>query len=429
MHSVSSSPCADGAWSIDQALAVAFLEHVPDNIYFKDRESRFIAVSRSQLRVFNLTRLDQIIGKTDFDFFDDAHARPAYEDEQRVIRTGEPLLGKLEKETWPDGRVTWVITHKLPLRNALGEIIGTFGISKDVTEARRTEEALEAARKELMDASRLAGMAEVATGVLHNVGNVLNSLNVSATVLANGLRESKVESLEKLAALLGGQGEQIGSFLRDDPRGRRVPELLGALARHFAEERQRMLAELRSLQEGIDHVKDIVSMQQAYATMVSVSEALDASGLMEDGVRMNAAALVRHDVQVVRDYRPSPLVQVEKGRVLQILVNLIRNAKYACDEGAPPEKVITLRVIPHETTVDLVVEDNGIGIPPENLTQIFRHGFTTRSNGHGFGLHSSALAAREMHGTLTVHSDGRGRGARFTLSLPKAQPAAAGVAA
>src|SRR5690606_33147078 len=139
--------------------------------------------------------------------------------------------------------------------------------------------------------------------------------------------------------------------------------------------------------------------------------------------RMNAAALMRHDVEVVRGYHNTPLVQVEKARVLQILVNLIRTAKYACDDGAPPAKRITLRVIPRETTVDLVVEDHGIGIPPENLTQIFRHGFTTRSNGHGFGLHSSALAAREMHGTLTVHSDGTGRGARFTLSLPKAEVA------
>ena len=423
MQSQSSSTAPDGAWSIDQALAVAFLEYVPDNIYFKDRESRFIACSRSQLRVFNLSRMEDIIGKTDFDFFDEAHARPALEDEQKVIRTGEPMLGKLEKETWPDGRVTWVITDKLPLRNAQGEIVGTFGISRDVTEARRTEEALENARKELMDASRLAGMAEVATGVLHNVGNVLNSLNVSATVLANAVRESKVESLQKVAGMLTEHKDDLGAFLTQDPRGRRVPELLTALSRHFEQERERMLAELKSLQEGIDHVKDIVSMQQAYATMISVSEALDPASLMEDGVRMNAAALMRHDVEVVRDYHNAPLVQVEKGRVLQILVNLIRNAKYACDEGAPPAKRITLRVIPQETTVDLVVEDNGIGIPPENLTQIFRHGFTTRSNGHGFGLHSSALAAREMHGTLTVHSDGTGRGAPFTLSLPKAEMA------
>ncbi len=429
MSSPAFNTSAPTAWSIDQALAVAFLENVPDNVYFKDRESRFIAVSRSQLKVFGLSRVDEIVGRTDFDFFDEAHARQARADEKRILETGEPLLGKLEKETWPDGRVTWVITHKLPLRDESGTIIGTFGISKDVTEARQTEEALETARKELIDASRLAGMAEVATGVLHNVGNVLNSLNVSATVIGTTLREWKVDSLEKLSSLLNAQGENLGAFLTQDPRGRRVPELVTALAQHFAEERSRLLKELHALQEGIDHVKDIVAMQQAYATIVSVSEALDGADLMEDAVRMNSAALTRHDVRVVRDYREAPLVQVEKGRVLQILVNLIRNAKYACDDGAPAEKQITLRVVPNGDQVDLVVEDNGVGIPQENLTRIFQHGFTTRANGHGFGLHSSAIAAREMRGSLTVHSDGAGRGARFTLSVPKAEVGVASVAA
>ena len=413
-------PAACDAWSIDQALAVSFLANVPDNVYFKDRESRFIAFSQSQLRVFGLSRPEDLLGKTDFDFFDDVHARRAFEDEQQVIRTGEPIIGQLEKETWPDGRVTWVITHKLPLRDAKGAIIGTFGISRDVTEARRTEEALETARKELMDASRIAGMAEVATGVLHNVGNVLNSLNVSATVIANGLRETKVESLEKLSTMLHEQGPNLGSFLAEDPRGRRVPELVTTLAIHFAQERARLLEELETLQSGIDHVKDIVAMQQAYATTINVAEALEARALMEDAIRMNSAALMRHDVNVVREYQPAPPVQVEKGRVLQILVNLIRNAKYACDEGAPAEKRITLRVVPHEETVDLIVQDNGIGISEENLSQIFRHGFTTRAHGHGFGLHSSALAAREMRGTLSAHSDGPGRGAIFTLTLPRA---------
>jgi PAS domain S-box-containing protein len=417
------------SWSIDQALAISFLQNVPDNVYFKDRESRFLAVSQAQLRWFGLTRIEDLVGKTDFDFFDSSHARPAYEDEQRVIATGEPILDKLEKETWPDGRTTWCLTHKLPLRDADGNIVGTFGISRDVTQIRQTEEALETARKELMDASRIAGMAEVATGVLHNVGNVLNSLNVSATVLGNSLRQSKVESLKKVADLLREQGPRVGAFLTEDPKGRRLPDLLASLASHFAEEREHMLQELRALQQGLDHVKDIVAMQQAYATMVSVAEALDAAGLMEDAVRMNTAALSRHDVTVVRDYHPAPAVLVEKGRVLQILVNLIRNAKYACDEAAPTVKQIMLRVVPQDETVDLIVEDNGIGIPAENLTQIFRHGFTTRPDGHGFGLHSSALAASEMNGTLKVHSEGVGKGARFTLSLPRADRQASSTAA
>lgn len=184
-------------------------------------------------------------------------------------------------------------------------------------------------------------------------------------------------------------------------------------------------------------------MQQAYATMVGVIEPLDPVRLMEDAVRMNAGALVRHDVAVERLFQPVPPILAEKAKVLQILVNLIRNAKYACDEAHSAHKAITLRVelAPASDApppraaegvsapaplaqpgkhVRLVVQDNGIGIPHENLERIFQHGFTTRLGGHGFGLHSSVAVAQEMHGTLTVHSDGVGHGATFILELPVA---------
>ncbi len=160
-------------------------------------------------------------------------------------------------------------------------------------------------------------------------------------------------------------------------------------------------------------------MQQAYATVVGVFEPLEAASLLEDAVRMNKAALARHDIRVEREFAAVPPVYAERGKVLQILVNLVSNAKYACDNGSRPEKVITLRVSSGTPgLVHFVVQDNGVGIPAENLTRIFQHGFTTKATGHGFGLHSSALAAREMKGTLTVASDGPGTGATFVLELP-----------
>jgi PAS domain S-box-containing protein len=408
---------------LDRVLVSAFLDHVPDCVYFKDRESRFLAVSQSMVRYFGGATRRQIIGRTDFDFFAPSHARPAYDDEQRIMRTGRAMIGRIERETWPDGRVTWVRSSKLPLRDDHGEIIGTFGISKDITQTREMELALEQAHKDVVDASRLAGMAEVATGVLHNVGNVLNSLNVSASVIAAGLRQSKAESIGKLAALLREHQADLGRFLSEDPKGRRVPEFLGSLARHAIEERMRLIQEVASLQKNIDHIKEIVSMQQAYATMVSVIEPLDAAQVMEDALRMNAGALQRHGVRVERDFQFAPAVLGEKAKVLQILVNLIRNAKYACDEGGAADRRVMLRVRPDGDRVHLVVEDNGVGIPEENLTRIFRHGFTTRKDGHGFGLHSAANAAREMKGALNVHSAGSGQGATFTLLLPVAPPA------
>ena len=407
---------------LDRALVAAFLENIPDKVFFKDRASRFIAVSRSIARNFHGATAAQIIGRTDFDFFSPVHARPAYDDEQRIIRTGQPILNKVEKETWPDGHVTWSQTSKMPLRDAGGEIVGTFGLSKDITATREMELELETAHQALVATSRLAGMAEIATGVLHNVGNVLNSLNVSASVIDSSLRQSKAESLAKLAALLREHQADLGGFLVDDVKGRRVPELLDSLTRHARDERDHLAREIASLQKNIDHIKEIVFLQQDYAAMRGVLEPLEATTLMEDSLRMNAGALLRHEVDVAREFQTVPALLGERAKILQILVNLIRNAKYACDETGLPGKLVTLRIAPAATSgrVHLIVADNGVGIPAENLTRIFRHGFTTRAHGHGFGLHSAANAAKEMKGSLTVQSAGSGQGATFTLELPAA---------
>ena len=409
-----------------RALITAFLENTPDFVHFKDRACRFIAVSKSKLRRNGLERLEDILGKTDFDFFAAKNAQRSMDDELEVMRTGEPMVSKLEQVHWADGRETWSLINKMPLRDERGEIIGTFGITRDVTRTKLLEATLEKKNKELMDTSRVAGKAEVATGVLHNVGNVLNSLNVSASVIASGLRQSKTDSLGKLCQLLREHSLDFSSFLTADPKGRKVPDFIASLAQHFAGERDRLLAELESLQKNVDHIKEIVSMQQSYAIMVGTVETLDAATLMEDAIRMNSTALVRHEVQVHRNYQEVPPIIAEKGKVLQILVNLIRNSKYACDESGRPDKLMTFHVTPGESGyVRLIVQDNGVGILPENLSKIFKHGFTTKATGHGFGVHSSAIAAKEMKGFLTVHSEGLGQGAIFTLELPAAGKTAA----
>jgi PAS domain S-box-containing protein len=425
MKAMLANPVFERTSLVDRALVSAFLEQVPDYVYFKDRESRFISVSKSLVRYFGRSDAAEVIGRTNADFFPSEYAARTLEVEQRILRTGEPLLGKLESEARVDGTLAWVISNKLPLRDDTGAIVGTFGLSKDVTKTRQMEDDLEAAHKELVDASRTAGMAEVATGVLHNVGNVLNSLNVSASVIATGLRNSKADSLARLGGLLREHQNDLAAFLSRDSKGKRVPEFLASLASHAVEERERLLQEVNGLQKNIDHIKEIVSMQQAYATMVGVVEPLDAAALMEDSLRMNAVALIRHDVRATREFQVVPPILGEKAKVLQILVNLIRNAKYACDEAGVSEKLITLRIQPSATAgrVQLAVEDNGVGIPAENLTRIFRHGFTTRPTGHGFGLHSAANAAREMKGSLMARSAGHGRGATFTLELPVASAA------
>ncbi|MCU0784145.1 MAG: PAS domain-containing protein [Verrucomicrobia bacterium] len=407
----------------ERSLLQALLENCPDCIYFKDAQSRFIRCSRSMLNLFHVESNDQVLGKTDFDFFAQEHARQAFEDEQRIIRTGNPVINLLEKETWPDGHETWASTSKMLLRDAEGGIIGTFGISRDVTAHKRSEAALEALHKELLTTSRQAGMAEVATGVLHNVGNVLNSVSVSATLVSDRLKQSKVANLCRATTMLREQNGRLVDFLTTDPKGKLLPDYLATLGDQLAGEQTGLIAEMTSVGQHIEHIKEIVAMQQTYAKVSGAYENLPAPGLVEDALRMNSAAFERHRIQVVREFdEKTPQVCVDRHKVLQILINLLRNAKYAMDAQNTSDKRLVIQVGQTPAgRVKVTVSDNGIGIAPDSLIRIFNHGFTTKKDGHGFGLHSGANAAKEMGGCLTAHSDGPGQGATFTLELPAAR--------
>jgi len=271
---------------------------------------------------------------------------------------------------------------------------------------------------ELVEVSRQAGMAEVATSVLHNVGNVLNSVNVSATLVADRVKKSKVASLPKVIQMLNEHSSDLGSFLVQDPKGNQIPGYLGRLSENLISEQSTVVQELDSLQQNLEHIKDIVARQQGYAKVSGVVETVKAIDLVEDALLMNSEPLRQGGVHVIRDYADVDSVETEKHKVLQILVNLIRNAEHACRESGQKLKTLTLTIVPIDKGIRIAVTDNGIGIAEENLTRIFNHGFTTRKDGHGFGLHSGALTAKELGGALTVHSDGPDKGATFTLELP-----------
>jgi signal transduction histidine kinase len=288
-------------------------------------------------------------------------------------------------------------------------------------EQARTE--LAQAQRSLMLASREAGMAEVATGVLHNVGNVLNSVNVSATLLHDQARTSEIHALLKAADLLQQKNGDVGAFLTSDPRGKLIPGFIVQIAGQLQAEQANTLRELEQLTRNIDHIKAIVSMQQSYARVAGVVETVVLSSLVEDALQINSSALTRRGVTILRHFAPLPPLMVDKQKVLQILINLIGNAQYALDQCSQAEKRITLTLAPADSEHILIrVRDNGQGISPQNLTRIFSHGFTTRPDGHGFGLHLGALNAREMGGTLSAASEGAGCGATFDLILPLQPP-------
>lgn len=306
-----------------------------------------------------------------------------------------------------------------------GQTLGAVAVIQDTTERKRSDLELERIHKELMTASRQAGMAEVATNVLHNVGNILNSVNISASLLAERVKQSKAPGVTRIAALLQEQGERLGEFVTLHERGKRIPQYLATLGEQLATDQRMTLQELASLRENLEHIKDTVAMQQSYAKLCGVTETVEVAELVEDSLRLNAGAFARHGVTLRREFNDVPPITVDKHKVLQILVNLVRNAKYACDESGRTDKLLTLRIGAAANGVRIAVVDNGVGIPAENMDRLFRHGFTTRKSGHGFGLHSGALAAQDLGGTLRAESDGPGRGAAFILELPLVPPDAA----
>ncbi|MGH2420155.1 sensor histidine kinase [Pseudomonas sp. C 49-2] len=283
---------------------------------------------------------------------------------------------------------------------------------------RRTQQ-LKDAQSELLDSARQAGMAEIATNVLHNVGNVLNSVNTSADLVTRKLRSSKALGLGRAMQLINERQGDLGTFFTEDEKGKLLPGYLNQLVDAIALEQQGMTDELTQLSKSVDHIKDIVATQQHYAGASALKEPVHISALMDDALRMNAGALSRHNVTVVKHYAQVPEILADKHRLLLIMVNLISNAKYAMSNLVDRPRQMTLTVQPRDdATLQISVKDDGEGIPAENMTRIFTHGFTTRKEGHGFGLHSCALAAVEMNGQLTAHSDGPGLGAMFTLTIP-----------
>ena len=308
-----------------------------------------------------------------------------------------------------------IIAHK----NEIGVVEGFSTVMRDVTERKAAEKALLAAQQQMVESSRLKGRAEVATNVLHNVGNVLNSVNISGNVLSERLQASKVSALGRVAGLLEEHRDDFAGFVANDERGAHIPELVCRIYEAIRDENSELIEEVDLITSHINHIKEIVAMQQTYAKAGGLVEEFRAEELVEDALKVKMAALAQHRVELIRNYEDTPSVQVDRHMVVQILINLLANAIQAIEEGGSEPRRICLRITENGGQfVKISVEDNGVGIAPENLNRIFSHGFTTKKFGHGFGLHSGAIAAQELGGTLRVHSDGPGRGATFTLELP-----------
>ena len=281
----------------DKILIDSLMRNTQDSIYFKDRLSRFTRVSDSLVKRMGAKNMESVIGKTDFDFWDHDCAEGFFKSEQEIIATEKPTVAQCEQELRQNGKVMWVISSKMPLIDKHGNVVGIFGISKDISELKQTEVKLENTHKQLMQASRQSGMAEIATNVLHNVGNVLNSISVSISVGRDLAKNQNVSNLRKAAQLLEENAKNVG-YLQDDPKGKAIPGFIKLSAETLEKSQQRLIEEFNNLHKHLNHVVTVVTMQQEYAGAKHVLEQLEVRTLVEDAIQIGEGTLQQSKVGV-----------------------------------------------------------------------------------------------------------------------------------
>jgi len=328
--------------------------------------------------------------------------------------------GSIEQVHVIETRLRSETPEELWVRMTIVREVGSEGVVResrvlleDVSARKLATLELEETSAKLREASWRAGMAEVASNVLHNVGNVLNSVNTSVGVLVEGSEGSRVSDLKRASLLLREHAQDLPAFAASK-QGRALPEFLTQLTSTLEEERRRHRGELKHLQESVAHIHDIIASQQATAAVGAVEELVALDDLVREAI---ALAEEESGLKPVCDLdSPEPIV-LDRCKVTQILVNLIRNGWDAMEEVPRAERRLEIKTRASRGSHRVEVRDAGCGIAPEDLVKIFGHGYTTKPKGNGFGLHSAANSAKEFGGDLVAESAGLGQGTCFTLTL------------
>lgn len=279
---------------------------------------------------------------------------------------------------------------------------------------------LQTTQDQLVETARTAGKAEIAINVLHNVGNVLNSLNVSLELVSEKVDTSKVAKLHLIVGLMQEHKDDLDTFITQDPKGKNVLKYLIHLSESLDEESLSFKHELSLMREDVDHIKSIITAQQAHAKNRSIFETIDIRTLVENALAIHGTDITRNPFEIINDIPEQLEIKNDKHRLIEIILNLINNARDAISEEKPEIGTITFSAEPSEDRqfIKLRIKDNGTGIEAETMRKLFQHGFTTKASGHGFGLHSCANAAKPLGCTLDLDSPGKGLGTTATLTIP-----------
>ncbi|MET0404069.1 MAG: PAS domain-containing protein, partial [Cystobacter sp.] len=344
----------------------SLLENTEDIVCSVDAEGRLIAANPALGEMYRqLLGAEPVAGQPLVPPQASESLRRRWETSQCKVLAGKRVRFEASPSRLKPPRVLDISLH--PVLDAGGRVVGMTLFGRDISDRKDAEARLGEMHRSLLDVSRQAGMAEIATGVLHNVGNALNSVNVSVNLLSERLEHSRLPGLARATALLREhEGERLCTFLSEDPRGLRMMDYLGALSGQLTEEHASLAHEVHTLQTSVEHIKSVVNMQQRHARFAGVVERLDVTELLDDALRLHSVSLERQGIRVRREYTGGMMVRLDRHKLLQILLNLMTNAGHALTESGRPDKLLTVRVecTPTER-LRIAVADNGIGIAPE----------------------------------------------------------------
>ncbi|MCE2983831.1 MAG: PAS domain S-box protein [Parachlamydia sp.] len=291
-------------------------------------------------------------------------------------------------------------------------------VFRDISSRKKAEEDLASLNYQLFSTARLVGMAEVAAGVLHNVGNVLNSINISSQILLDRNERFNISGFIDLVHLISSQKEHLDQFIKNDPVGQLLPEYLTNLSDYLQSEATFFKNELEALNAKVQMIRGIIDMQRHLSGESKINEKIKLNDLIDEALLLHQSSIEKSRIRIEKRYADPPFIHIDRVNLIQILINLIKNAIETLNETKKADKVISISTSLSGAFCVIEIADNGEGIEEENLTKIFNYGFTTKPSGHGFGLHTSALSIQELGGRLRAFSEGVGKGALFRIELP-----------
>jgi PAS domain S-box-containing protein len=392
----------------------ALMDNMPDAIYFKDADSKVLRVSKYMATHFNTT-VEDLIGKSDFDFQDETHAREAFEDEQIIQRTRVPKIDYIEKEVQSDGTEYWISTTKMPLINANGEVVGTFGMSRDITKVKMLEADRHAAE---LDKAVAQGKFEIASDVMHDIGNAVVGFGSYLTRIRRVQEQDKMDNLISLTRFFEENKPAMATAIGEAKAGAVIKMLAGIAlgTRSNQEEVSKSITEQLNI---ITHIQEILNIQRQYITGQGSKERqpVNLRHVVNDSLSMVFASIDKMAIGVSLEMpQDLPIIKGDRTKLMQAILNILKNSIEAIDRNAE-EKSISLNAFTKPGQLVIQIKDSGAGFDQSTSSRLFTRGFSTKTSGSGFGLYNCRSIIESHDGTIDISSEGPGKGSVTTIGF------------